>query len=77
MKKSISTRMRNLMNQYVGMSFDYFFGGFHYMWSVKILSVMDNGYFLTEINDNGKTWKSNASYGEIKNNIKKGLYIAK
>ena len=64
------------MNQYIGKSFNYFYGGSIYMWTVKIISVQDCGYFITEINDGDKTWQSNASYGEIKNNIKKGLYVA-
>lgn len=35
----------------------------------------ETGYFVTEINDGEKTYKSNASYGELKNEIKKGRYI--
>ena len=72
---AISTKMRNLMSQYVGKSFNYLYRGRQYMWTVKIIGVMDSGYFKTEVNDGENTWKSNASYGEVKNNIKKGFFI--
>ena len=72
---TISTKMRNLMSQYVGKSFNYFYGGHQYMWTVKVIGVMDCGYFITEVNDGESTWQSNASYGEFKCNIKKGFFI--
>ena len=72
---AISTKMRNLMSQYVGKSFNYFYGGRQYMWTVKVIGVMDSGYFITEVNDGESTWQSNASYGEVKCNIKKGFFI--
>ena len=73
--KGISTRMKNLMSQYVGKSFNYFYGGYRYMWTVKIIGIMDCGYFITEVTDGKDTWQSNASYGEFKNGIKRGLYL--
>ena len=72
---AISTKMRNLMSQYVGKSFNYFYRGCQYMWTVKIIGVMDCGYFITEVNDGENNWQSNASYGEVKRNIKKGFFI--
>ena len=48
---AISTKMRNLMSQYVGKSFNYFHGGRQYIWTVKIIGVMESGYFITEVND--------------------------
>ena len=72
---AISTKMRNLMSQYVGKSFNYFYRGRQYMWTVKIIGVMDSGYFITEVNDGENIWESNASYGEVKCNIKKGFFI--
>ena len=72
---AISTKMRNLMSQYVGKSFNYFYGGRQYMWTVKVIGVMDCGYFITEVNDGESTWQSNASYGEVTCNIKKGFFI--
>ena len=74
---AISTKMRNLMSQYVGKSFNYFYGGRQYMWTVKVIGVMDNGYFITEVNDGESTWQSNASYGEVTCNIKKGFFLSK
>jgi len=79
MKKSngLSTRMRNLMNAYVGRKFNYFHGGYQFYWSIKIVALMgETGYFVTELNDGKNTWQSNASYGEIKTMVeKKGYYI--
>ena len=72
---AISTKMKNLMSQYVGKSFNYFYRGCQYMWTVKIIGVMDSGYFITEVNDGENNWQSNASYGEVKRNIKKGFFI--
>ena len=42
MKKSngLSTRMRNLMNAYVGRKFNYFHGGYQFYWSIKIVALM-------------------------------------
>ena len=72
----ISTRMRNLMTAHIGKTYNYFRGGYQWMWSVKIIGLMDNtGYFITELNDGRSTWQSNASYGEITHNIKKGLLV--
>lgn len=74
MKKGISTRMRNLMLAYIGKKYDVYFHG-HYYWTVTIVSLMDDsGYFVTEVNDGTKVWPSNASYGEIKTETKKGNY---
>ncbi len=70
--KGISTRMRNLMNNYIGKTFNFLDGGF----TVTIKSLMGNtGYFITEVNDGTDVWQSNASYGEIKNDLKKGLLV--
>ena len=74
MKKGISTRLKNLMQSYVGKSYDVYFHG-HYYWTLKIVELMgDTGYFVTELNDGKSIWKSNASYGEVKAEIKKGSY---
>lgn len=71
MKTSISTRKRNLMSNYIGKTYNCFYG-----WSVTIKDFMGNtGYFITEINDGVNVWQSNASYGEITSNIKKGLLL--
>lgn len=70
--KEISTRMRNLMNNYIGKTFNFLDSGF----TVTIKSLMGNtGYFITEVNDGTDVWQSNASYGEITNNLKKGLLV--
>jgi hypothetical protein len=70
MKNSrISTRLKNLMVQYIGKTYA------TRLWTVKVVELMgDTGYFVTEINDGTKTWKSNASYGEIRNCVKDGSY---
>lgn len=74
MRKGISTRMRNLMQAYVGKKYDVYFHG-QYYWTLTIKGLMDDsGYFITEINDGEKVWESNASYGEIKAETKKGSY---
>ena len=68
----ISTRMRNLMNNYIGKTFNFLNGDY----TVTIKSLMGNtGYFITEVNDGTDVWQSNASYGEITNNLKKGLLV--
>lgn len=68
----ISTRMRNLMNNYIGKTFNFLNGDY----TVTIKSLMGNtGYFITEVNDGTDVWQSNASYGEIKNDLKKGLLV--
>lgn len=68
----ISTRMKNLMNNYIGKTFNFLDGGF----TVTIKSLMGNtGYFITEIKEGNEVWQSNASYGEITNNLKKGLLV--
>ena len=68
----ISTRMRNLMNNYIGKTFSFLNGDY----TVTIKSLMGNtGYFITEVNDGTDVWQSNASYGEITNNLKKGLLV--
>lgn len=70
--KGISTRMRNLMNNYIGKTFNFLNGDY----TVTIKSLMGNtGYFITEVNDGTDVWQSNASYGEIKNDLKKGLLV--
>lgn len=70
--KGISTRMRNLMNNYIGKTFNFLNGDY----TVTIKSLMGNtGYFITEVNDGTDVWQSNASYGEITNNLKKGLFV--
>ena len=77
MKKGISTRMKNIMQSYVGKSYDVCING-HFCWTLKIVGLMgDTGYFITELNDGTKVWESNASYGEIKAETKKGSYIEK
>ena len=64
------------MMGFVGKKYDIFMHGKFYMWSVTIIGLMgDTGYFLTEVTDGDKTWRSNASYGEVVNGIKKGLYV--
>ena len=74
-KQGISRRMKNKMMGYVGKKYDYFFHG-TYMWSVTIIGLIgDTGYFLTEETTGSETWRSNASYGEVVNGIKKGLYV--
>ena len=68
--------MRNLMNAHIGKTYNFFYHGYNFMWSVTIKGLMDNtGYFITEINDGKNVWQSNASYGEVKSNIKKGLFV--
>lgn len=75
-KKGLSTRMKNKMMGFVGKKYDYFMHGKFYLWSVTIIGLMgETGYFLTEVTDGDKTWRSNASYGEVVNGIKKGLYV--
>ena len=70
--KGISTRMRNLMNNYIGKTFSFLNGDY----TVTIKSLMGNtGYFITEIKEGNEVWQSNASYGEITNNLKKGLLV--
>lgn len=70
--KEISTRMRNLMNNYIGKTFNFLNGDY----TVTIKSLMGNtGYFITEIKEGNEVWQSNASYGEITNNLKKGLLV--
>lgn len=77
MKKGISTRMKNIMQSYVGKSYDVCING-HFYWTLKIVGLMgDTGYFITELNDGTKVWESNASYGEIKAETRKGSYIEK
>lgn len=77
MKKGISTRLRNIMQTYIGKSYDVYFHGY-YQWTLKVVGLMgDSGYFVTEINDGQNVWESNASYGEIKAETKKGHYIEK
>lgn len=75
MKKGISTKLRNLMKNYIGKTFNIVYCG-RIIWTSKIVGLMgDTGYFITEINDGQKSWQSNASYGEITNGIKKGQYV--
>lgn len=69
--------MKNIMQSYVGKSYDVCING-HLCWTLKIVGLMgDTGYFITELNDGTKVWESNASYGEIKAETKKGSYIEK
>lgn len=71
----ISTRKKNLMSTYIGKSYNYFSGG-ALLLSITIVGLMgDTGYFITEVSDGEDVWKSNASYGEIQNNVKKGIYV--
>lgn len=59
----------------VGKEFDFFYHGDSVM-IVKIIGLInETGYFETEVNDGIDVWKSNASYGEVVNNIKKGYYV--
>ena len=75
-KKGISTRLKNLMKGYIGKRYNYYWHGQQFMWTVTINGIMgDTGYFVTEVNDGNDVWPSNASYGEVTNNIKKGLFI--
>ena len=75
MVKGISIRMRNIMKSYIGKTYNHFYHGV-LLWTVTIKGLMgDTGYFVTEVNDGDNVWQSNASYGEVTNNIKKGLYI--
>lgn len=68
--------MKNLMKGYIGKSYKYYYRGQIYMWTVTIKDLMwDTGYFITEVNDGTNVWPGNASYGEIKNCLKKGLYV--
>ena len=74
-KKGISTRLRNLMQKYIGKKYAINYNGC-IIWTSTIISLMgDTGYFITEINDGQNTWTSNASYGEVTHGIKKGQYI--
>ena len=73
-KKGISTRMRNIMNGYVGKIYSYYYHG-RFMWTVKIVAVQDCGYFITELREWDNVWQSNASYGEVITNIKKGRFV--
>lgn len=70
--KCISTRLRSLMNAHVGKTYKLYAYG--EIWYTTIKGIMSDGYFLTEINDGRKVWQSNASYGEIRNGLKKGYY---
>lgn len=74
--KGISTRMRNLMTAHIGKTYKYLYHGRNFLWTVTIKSLMGNtGYFITEVNDGTDVWQSNASYGEIKNDLKKELLV--
>lgn len=73
--KKISTRMKNLMKGYIGKKYNYFYGRYAFIWVVKIIGITEYGRFVTEINDGSDTWQSNASYGEVVSNIKKGLFV--
>ena len=76
MKKQLSTRMRNQMNAYIGKSYDYYHNGRTYYWTIIIVALMgETGYFITEVKDGEKVWESNASYGEITHNVKKGIFV--
>lgn len=68
----ISTRLRNLMNAHVGKTYKFYAYG--EIWLETIKGIMDDGYFLTEINDGRRVWQSNASYSEIRIGLKKGYY---
>lgn len=72
-KKGISTRMRNIMNAYIGKKYNFSCYGFR--WTTEIVGLMGcSGYFITKVNDGEKEWRSNVSYGEITNGLKKGIY---
>lgn len=74
--KGISTRLKNQMKRYIGKRYNYYWHGQQFMWTVTIKGLIsDTGYFSTEVNEGDNVWQSNASYGEVTNNIKKGLYI--
>ncbi len=66
--KAINTSTRNLMSAYIGKTYE-FDGNL-----VTIKKIMEDGYFLTEVNEDGVVYQSNASFGEIKNGVKNGLY---
>lgn len=52
--KGISTRMRNLMNNYIGKTFSFLNGDY----TVTIKSLMGNtGYFITEIKEGNEVWQ--------------------
>ena len=71
----MSTRMRNLMTALIGKSYMFKPHG-RYMWTVTIKGLLrDTGYFITEVNYDGKVWQSNCSYGEVTSNMKKGTFI--
>lgn len=71
---SISKRMMNLMNAYIGKTYKCFYEG-SFLWFVTIKSIMgETGYFITELNNGKEVWQSNASYGEITKNLKKGIF---
>lgn len=72
----ISTRLKNLMKQYIGKKYDAYFYG-HFFWTIEIVGLMgETGYFSTRITNNGceNPYLSNMSYGELKAEIKKGNY---
>lgn len=63
------------MAKYIGKTFNAYHYG-HFLWTIKIIDFMgETGYFVTEVSEGDKTWKSNVSYGELKTEIKKGSYI--
>lgn len=70
-RKGISTKMQNRMKQYIGKTYQY-----RDLWKVTVKEPMgDTGYYVTEVSDGEKTWQSNASYGEIMRNLKKGIFV--
>lgn len=74
-QERISARLRNLMQDCIGKSYDYLSHGIK-MWGVKIVSLLEeSGYFVVELNDGANVWQSNISYQELKNGLKKGHYV--
>ena len=39
---------------------------------VTIVGIMNDGYFKTQIEDDGEIWNSNMSYGELRHELKRG-----
>ena len=75
--ETISKRLSNLMQDYIGKSYDYLSHGIK-MWTLKVVSILgdgESGYFVVELNDGASVWQSNVSYPELKSGLKKGRYM--
>lgn len=71
---TISKRLRNLMQNHIGKSYDYMSHGIK-MWTEKIVGILDEtGYFVTEVTDGANVWQSNVSYDAVKIGLNKGYY---